>query len=59
MFVAGEVEAADLQSYLNDRLARFEVPRYIRIVREPLPRTASGKVLKREIKLEAIAELGL
>ena len=59
VFVAGEVEAADLQSYLNDRLARFEVPRYIRIVREPLPRTASGKVLKREIKLEAIAELGL
>jgi long-chain acyl-CoA synthetase len=59
VYASDGVTAEALQAYLAERLARFEVPRYLRIVDVPLPRTASGKVLKREIKLEAIAELGL
>ena len=59
VFGAADLDAETLRTFLSERLARFEVPRYIRIAKEPLPRTASGKVLKREIKLEAAAELGL
>ena len=48
-----------LLDYLAPHLARFEIPRYVRLVNEPLARTASGKVLKREIRAEAVKELGL
>ena len=46
----------------NDRqtravLARFEIPRYFHFAREPLPRTASGKILKRALREEAAARL--
>jgi len=33
------------------------VPRYISLSTTPLPRTPSGKILKREIKLAAVAGL--
>ena len=48
-----EVEA--LREFLALHLARFEVPRYITLSADPLPRTPSGKILKREIKLTALA----
>lgn len=59
VYGAAGLDPAEIQSFLAQHLARFEVPRYIRIVSEPLPRTASGKVLKREIRAEAVKELGL
>jgi long-chain acyl-CoA synthetase len=31
-------------------MARHKIPRYIWILGEPLPRNASGKFLKRELK---------
>lgn len=46
-----------LRSFLGERLARFEVPRYVRTCLEPLPRTPSGKILKRELRDEAVAAL--
>ena len=45
-----------LRTLLATRLARFEIPRYFRFVDEPLPRTATGKILKRQLREEAIAE---
>jgi len=33
------------------------VPRYIRVSADPLPRTASGKILKRQLRDEALASL--
>ena len=42
---------SDIQSYVAQRLARFNVPTRIFFIDEPLPRTATGKVLKRELKL--------
>ncbi|MEQ9450481.1 MAG: class I adenylate-forming enzyme family protein [Pseudomonadales bacterium] len=42
---------ADVQSYVAERLARFNVPTRVFFIDEPLPRTATGKVLKRELKL--------
>ena len=46
-----------LRQFLANRLARFEVPRYIVLARQPLPRTPSGKILKREIRAAALARL--
>jgi long-chain acyl-CoA synthetase len=42
---------ADLQAHVGARLARFKVPSRIFFIDEPLPRTATGKVLKRDLKL--------
>jgi long-chain acyl-CoA synthetase len=53
------LDLAALEAFLADHLARFEIPRYFRIAAEPLPRTASGKILKRELRAEAVAALGL
>lgn len=55
---AGDFADADaLRAFLSERLARFEVPRYIHFAGGPLPRTASGKILKRQLRDEAIARL--
>jgi long-chain acyl-CoA synthetase len=53
------LDAEALKAYLAEHLARFEVPRYIEIANEPLPRTASGKILKRQLRDETMAALGL
>ena len=37
--------------------ARFEIPRYFRFTQEALPRTASGKILKRQLREEAAEHL--
>ncbi len=47
------MEEAALRSFLQPRLTRFEVPRFIHFSDEPLPRTASGKILKRQLREEA------
>jgi long-chain acyl-CoA synthetase len=46
-----------LREFLAAHLARFELPRYILKADAPLPRTPSGKILKREIKTAALAGL--
>jgi long-chain acyl-CoA synthetase len=49
------LDAGTLRAFAAERLAAFEVPRYLRIVGEPLPRTATGKVLKRALREAARA----
>jgi long-chain acyl-CoA synthetase len=44
------LDAAELQRFLGERLAKFETPTIVRIVSEQLPRNASGKILKRELR---------
>ncbi len=46
-----------LREFLKDRLAQFEMPRYIQARTEPLTRTPSGKIFKRQLRDEAVAEL--
>jgi long-chain acyl-CoA synthetase len=46
--------AGDLQQFAAERLARFKVPSQVVFRAEPLPRTATGKVLKRELRDELI-----
>jgi acyl-CoA synthetase (AMP-forming)/AMP-acid ligase II len=42
---------------LEPRLAKFEIPRYFHFEQMPLPRIASGKILKRQLREEAAARL--
>jgi long-chain acyl-CoA synthetase len=44
-----------LRAFLAERLAAFEVPRHILKSAEPLPRTPSGKILKRRIREAALS----
>lgn len=46
-----------LLAFLGQHLARFELPTHLRISSTPLPRTPSGKILKRQVKDAALAEL--
>ena len=52
------LSVAALREFLALHLARFEVPRFISVSATPLPRTPSGKILKRQIKQAALAGLG-
>jgi long-chain acyl-CoA synthetase len=44
------VEVADLQAFLRERLAPFKVPTVVEIHDDALPRNASGKIMKRELR---------
>ncbi len=48
----------ELRAFLAQHLARFELPRYLHKADAPLPRTASGKILKRQLRDEALGALG-
>lgn len=48
----------DLREYCKQRLARYKVPRYIRIV-DHFPQTVTGKIQKFKIRETMIQELGL
>jgi long-chain acyl-CoA synthetase len=57
IFADGALSDDELRAFLAGHLARFELPRYIVRAAGPLPRTPSGKILKRQIRDEAIAQL--
>jgi len=44
------LEVGDLQKFVGERLAKFKVPTAVTIVTEQLPRNASGKILKRDLR---------
>jgi long-chain acyl-CoA synthetase len=54
LYADPSLDLGELKHFLGEHLARFEIPRYIRLSPEPLPRTASGKILKRELRAEAV-----
>ena len=49
----------DIQSWVGENLARFKVPEHVWIGNERLPRTASEKIYKREIRKHILEELKL
>jgi len=57
VYAQGSLHERDLRAFLEPRLARFEIPRYFRFADGPLPRIASGKILKRQLREEAFREL--
>jgi fatty-acyl-CoA synthase len=48
-FIVGDVDPADLDAHLLDRIARFKRPKRYEFVDE-LPKNSYGKVLKRELR---------
>jgi long-chain acyl-CoA synthetase len=48
------LEVGELQLFVAERLAGFKVPTTVTIVDEQLPRNASGKILKRQLRDAAI-----
>jgi len=59
LYTSGAIDEAELREFLLQHIARFKLPRYITIAKEPLPRIASGKIDKRRIREEAVRSLGL
>lgn len=49
------LDAAGLQGFAAERLARFKVPGVVVFRDEPLPRNATGKLLKRQLRDELVA----
>jgi long-chain acyl-CoA synthetase len=49
------LEAPALQEFLAERIAKFKVPWIVTVVTESLPRNASGKILKRDLRDEVAA----
>jgi long-chain acyl-CoA synthetase len=48
--------AGDITGSLEGKLARFKIPTSVHITDQDLPRTATGKVLKRQIRDQLVAE---
>jgi long-chain acyl-CoA synthetase len=44
------VSADELREHLSERLAKYKIPRFVWFLDEALPRNASGKFLKRELR---------
>ena len=45
-----DASPAELRGHCRERIAAHKVPRYVWITREPLPRNANGKFVKRELR---------
>ncbi len=45
-----QLSAEELRAFLRERLAAFKIPRYIWFLEDAIPRNASGKFVKRELR---------
>jgi long-chain acyl-CoA synthetase len=57
LYVSGPVSESELRNFLSTRLAKFQIPRYFRFEAQPLPRGATGKILKKDLRAQAAKEL--
>ena len=53
------LELDEFRAFLSGRISHFKVPTYIDVVAEQLPRNASGKILKKDLRDKMVAEMGL
>ena len=44
-----EITPEEIRNYLTERLAKYKIPKYI-VIREFLPTSATGKILKKDLK---------
>jgi acyl-CoA synthetase (AMP-forming)/AMP-acid ligase II len=54
-----ELGAEELREHVREHLAGFKVPAHVFFRDEQLPRIATGKIFKRQLKADYAAELGL
>jgi fatty-acyl-CoA synthase len=45
-----QLEREELLAFLGDRIAGFKMPRILEFTTQPLPKTGTGKILKRELR---------
>jgi acyl-CoA synthetase (AMP-forming)/AMP-acid ligase II len=45
-----QLEREDLLAFLGGRLAGFKMPRIVEFTTQPLPKTGTGKILKRQLR---------
>ena len=53
-----ELSETDLNSFLATKLANFKIPAHVWIQKDKLPRIASGKIAKKDLRASAIKLLG-
>ncbi|WOJ98028.1 class I adenylate-forming enzyme family protein [Congregibacter brevis] len=51
------LSAEELQSFLKEHIAGFKIPAHVRFHEEALPRIATGKIFKRQLKAELSEQL--
>ena len=59
IYVNQAVVEDELKGFLTDHLAKFKIPKYIEMTQSSLPRIASGKINKRQLRVDALAVLGI
>jgi len=52
------IDVDDLRRYVGEHIAAFKVPTQVFVFAEPLPRNASGKLLRRAMRDQALARRG-
>ncbi len=52
-----EISEEKIKAFVGQRLAKFKVPEHVSFSKEPLPRNAAGKFLKRELRQRFIDSL--
>lgn len=57
LYITAPVTEAELRDFLSTRLGKFQIPRYFRFETEPLPRGATGKIMKKDLRSEATQRL--
>ena len=45
-----ELDQSELCEFLQTRLAKFKMPRRLHFSSDPLPKTGTGKILKRQLR---------
>ena len=49
------IDPEEIKAYVKERVAPYKYPRIVTIVQEPLPKSGSGKILKKEIRKQYCA----
>ena len=57
LYISKPVSEEELREFLSTRLGKFQIPRYFRFESQPLPRGATGKILKKDLRAQAAKEL--
>ena len=53
LYASKPVTEAELRDFLTTRLGKFQIPRYFHFENAPLPRGATGKIMKKDLRAEA------
>ena len=58
LYCRSAIDETTVREFMSTQVARFKIPRYISFSNKPLPRIASGKINKRELRTAVVETLG-